>query len=214
MVITSLYPSTAGKGFLLWKSSVIRWGPSGYSLGFPGGLVGKEYTCNAGDLILIPGSGRSPGEGNGYPLQYSCLENFMDRGDTIVHGITESDTTERLSMSSRSVRFSRSVVSYSLQPHGLQRARLPCPLPTPRAYSDSCPSSWWCHPTIWIFQDNFLYFRSVIGTIFARSLTYSQVLKIWTLMGGHCLPPPVKSRVMKTWEVFFLTSIFHIILRS
>ena len=47
-----------------------------------------------------------------------------------------------------SVQFSYSVVSNSLWPHGLQNARLPCPLPTPRAYSNSCPSSWWCHPTI------------------------------------------------------------------
>ena len=47
-----------------------------------------------------------------------------------------------------SVQFSHSVMSDSLRPHGLQRFRLPCPLPTPRAYSDSCPSCWWCHPTI------------------------------------------------------------------
>ena len=47
-----------------------------------------------------------------------------------------------------SVQFSCSVVSDSLRPHGLQRARLPCPSPTSRAYSNSCPSSWWCHPTI------------------------------------------------------------------
>ena len=47
-----------------------------------------------------------------------------------------------------SVQFSCSVVSNSLQPHRLQYARLPCPSPTPRAYSNSCPSSWWCHPTI------------------------------------------------------------------
>ena len=47
---------------------------------FPGGSAGKESACNAGDLSLIPGSGRSPGEGNGNPLQYSCLENSMDRG--------------------------------------------------------------------------------------------------------------------------------------
>ena len=46
-----------------------------------------------------------------------------------------------------SVQFSRSVVSHSLWPHGLQHARPPCPLPTPRACSNSCPSSWWCHPT-------------------------------------------------------------------
>ena len=47
-----------------------------------------------------------------------------------------------------SVQFSHSVVSDSLQPHGLQHTRLPCPSPPPRAYSNSCPSSWWCHPTI------------------------------------------------------------------
>ena len=47
-----------------------------------------------------------------------------------------------------SVQFSSSVVSDSLQPHGLKHPRLPCPSPTPRAYSNPCPSSWWCHPTI------------------------------------------------------------------
>ena len=46
------------------------------------------------------------------------------------------------------IQFSCSVISDSLQPHGLQHAKFPCPLPTPRAYSNSCPSSWWCHPTI------------------------------------------------------------------
>ena len=48
--------------------------------GFPGHSDGKASTCNAGDPGLIPGSGKSPGEGNDYLLQYSCLENFMDRG--------------------------------------------------------------------------------------------------------------------------------------
>ena len=48
--------------------------------GFPGALYGKESACNAGELSLIPGSGRFPGVGNGNPLQYSCLENSMDRG--------------------------------------------------------------------------------------------------------------------------------------
>ena len=46
--------------------------------GFSGSSAGKESTCNTGDLDLIPGLGRSPGEGNGYPLQYSGLEDFMD----------------------------------------------------------------------------------------------------------------------------------------
>ena len=49
-------------------------------LGFPGDSVGKESACNTGDLDSVPVSGRSPGEGNGNPLQNSCLENSMDRG--------------------------------------------------------------------------------------------------------------------------------------
>ena len=65
-------------------------------MGFPGGSNGKESTCYAEDLGLIPGLGRSPGEGNDIPLQYSCLENPKDRGDwqAVVHRATESDTTE------------------------------------------------------------------------------------------------------------------------
>ena len=47
---------------------------------FPGGSDSKESTCSTGDLSSIPESGRSPGEGNGYPLQYSSLENFTDKG--------------------------------------------------------------------------------------------------------------------------------------
>ena len=60
--------------------------------GVPGGSDGKESICHAGDLGLISGSGRSPGEGNGYPLQYSCLENPMDRGAwwATVHGVAKS----------------------------------------------------------------------------------------------------------------------------
>ena len=68
-------------------------------LGFPGGSDGKESACNAGDAGSIPGWGRSPGEGRGYPLQYACLEKSMDRGAwrATVHGITKSRT--RLSSS-------------------------------------------------------------------------------------------------------------------
>ena len=56
----------------------------------------KEPTCNAGDPGSTPGSGRSPGEGNGYPLRYSCPENSMDRGawGATVHGVVELDMTE------------------------------------------------------------------------------------------------------------------------
>ena len=53
------------------------------SLGFPGGLYGKESACNAGDLGSIPGSVKFPGEGNGNPLQYSCLENPHGQGSLV-----------------------------------------------------------------------------------------------------------------------------------
>ena len=59
------------------------------SMDFPGGLAGKESACNAGDLGLIPGLGRSPREGKGYPVQYSGLENSVD---CIVHGVEKSLT--------------------------------------------------------------------------------------------------------------------------
>ena len=65
-------------------------------LGFPSASAGKEYTCSVGDLGSIPGLGRSPGEGNSYPLQYSGLENSMD---CTVHRVAEWDTTEQLSFS-------------------------------------------------------------------------------------------------------------------
>ena len=62
--------------------------------GFPGGWDGKESTCYVGDLGSTSGLGRSPGEGNGYPLQNSCLENSMDRGtrQALVHGVAKSWT--------------------------------------------------------------------------------------------------------------------------
>jgi len=63
-------------------------------MGFPGGSDGKESACNVGDLGLIPGLGRSPGEGNGYPVQYSFLENSTDRGawQSTAHGVANSWT--------------------------------------------------------------------------------------------------------------------------
>ena len=74
------------KGFWNLKATLLDTG------GFPGGLDGKESACNAGDPGSILGSGRYPGEGNGYPLQYSYLENFMDRGywNVTVHGVPKS----------------------------------------------------------------------------------------------------------------------------
>ena len=71
-------------------------------MGFPGGSAGKESACNARDLGSIPGLGRSPGEGNGYPLQYSCLENPMDRGALVGYGprgLKESNRPEWVTFS-------------------------------------------------------------------------------------------------------------------
>ena len=92
--------------------------------GFPHSSVSKESACNAGDLGLIPGLGRSPGEGNGNPLQYSCLENPMGRRAwwATVHGVTKSrtqlsDLTSLHTLKSESV--SCSVVSGFLPPHVL-----------------------------------------------------------------------------------------------
>ena len=64
--------------------------------GFPGGSDGKESACNMGDLGLIPGLGRFPGEGNANPLQYSCLGNLTDIGGwcAAVSGVAESDITQ------------------------------------------------------------------------------------------------------------------------
>ena len=63
--------------------------PTPVFLSFPGGSAGKESTCNVGDMGSIPGLGRSPREGNGYPLLYSGLENSMD---SIVHEVAKSRT--------------------------------------------------------------------------------------------------------------------------
>ena len=76
-----------------WAGKLVC-GRLGMFRGFPGGSDSKESTCNAGELASTPGSGRSLGEGNGSPLQYFCLEKFMDRGTwrAIVHGIAKSQT--------------------------------------------------------------------------------------------------------------------------
>ena len=125
----------------------IRWRrdrlPTPGFLGFPCSSAGKESTCNAGDLCLIPGFGRSPVEGKGYPFQYSGLENSMN---CIVHGFVKRQT--RLSNfhchlmvhQFSSVQFSHSVVSDSLRRHESQHARPPCPSPTPGVHPDSRPS--------------------------------------------------------------------------
>ena len=77
-----MHPGSAGMPALLETASLVA-------------QINKESACSAVSLGSIPGSGRSPGEGNGNPLQYSCLENPMDRGAwrATVYGVTESDTT-------------------------------------------------------------------------------------------------------------------------
>ena len=90
----------SGGGFLLRRCTdfALLCGSRGLLLGFPGGSDGKASACNAGDPGSIPGLGRSPGEGNGNPLQYSCLGNPTDGGAWLVtvHGVTKSDMTEQL----------------------------------------------------------------------------------------------------------------------
>ena len=77
------------KSWVLWQNI-----PRLTDLGFPGGSDGKESACSAGDLRLISGPGRSPGEANGYTLQYSCLENPMDKEVwwVTVHSVSKTQT--------------------------------------------------------------------------------------------------------------------------
>ena len=80
----------------IYKSVSLKVGVRAYA-GFPGGSMVKNPPANAGDTSLISGLGSSPGGGNGNPLQYSCLENSVDRGAwrATAHGVVEeSDTTE------------------------------------------------------------------------------------------------------------------------
>ena len=97
--IMSVFRQEERRGRILTFMNVNRVGHYIWSIiclisGFPGGSDGEESTCNIGNLGLIPASGRSSGEGNGYPLQYSCLENPMDRGAwrATVPGVTKRQT--------------------------------------------------------------------------------------------------------------------------
>ena len=83
-------------GISVLASKILVLNSTSNEQGLPCGSAGKESACNAGDLGLIPGLRRSPGEGKGYPLQYSGLENSKD---CIVHGVAEPDMTEQLSLS-------------------------------------------------------------------------------------------------------------------
>ena len=105
-----------------------------FTLGFPCGSDSKASACNVGDLGSTPGSWRSPGEGNGNPLQYSAWK------------ISWSEEPSRLqSMGSQSWTRLSDFMSNSLW---LQHARFPCPSPSPGVCSNVCLLSQWCHPTI------------------------------------------------------------------
>ena len=130
--------------------------------GFPGGSAVKnprvtQETWETQDQSWV---GKIPWRRAWRP-QHSCLGNPMDRGawSATIHRVTKSQTRlKQLGMHTGTVswewatvfevQFSRSVMSDSLQPHGLQHARPPCPSPTPEVHSNACPWSRWWHPTI------------------------------------------------------------------
>ena len=93
-VIYCIAQETLGLSFYSFFSSHALIAFKQYFWGFPGGSVVQNLSANAGDVSWIPGSGRSPGVGNGNPLQYSYLGNPMDRGAwwAAVHGVTKSQT--------------------------------------------------------------------------------------------------------------------------
>ena len=125
----------------------------------PWWLIGKESACNAGDVGSITESGRSPGEGNGNPLAYSCLENPTDRGtwQATVHGVRESGHDWAL-MHTQSLSIKHQPQGKDCQFSSVQLLSqvwpvvtpwiAPCPSPAPGVYSNSRPLSQWCHPTI------------------------------------------------------------------
>ena len=129
---------------------------------FWGGSAVKESACNAEDRGSIPGLGRSPGEGNGYPLQYSCLKF---QGQRRLAGCN----SWHHKLLDRTVQFILSVVSDSLWPHESQHARPPYPS-TPGVHPNSCPSSRWCHPAI--------SFSVVLFSSFPQSLPASGSLPV------------------------------------
>ena len=107
------------------------------------------------DLGSVPGSGRYPEEGNDNPLQYYCLENSMDRGgcQPTVHGIAKIphnwaiNTPLQNEILLYSIVQSFSCVQLYVTP-SMQHTMLPCPSLSPGVCLNSCPLSWWCHPTI------------------------------------------------------------------
>ena len=140
-------------------------------MGFPGGWGSKESAYSAGNPGSIPGSGRSPGEGNGNPLQHSCLENSMDRGAWRVaaRGNAESDMTERLTLSFSAIRDQYPVFFTSCASLGLFVGRgcslmavrwqiffsFQCSLGIHQLTLEGCNRRWLWHPWFLMWQEIF-----------------------------------------------------------
>ena len=125
-------------GYVLLGDKIIKWSLYRAKLTFLlRWLSGKDHLPMQ-SLEFDLWVGKFLGEGNDNPLQYACMENPMDRGawQVTVNGITKTQTQ-------LSIQFSSVAKScLTLQPHGLQHTRPPCPSPTPSLYSNSCPLSW------------------------------------------------------------------------
>ena len=115
----------------------------------------RTVACQAPLSMAFPGKGFFPGKNNGVGYHALLQGSFWPRNQT--QGSYSSFLAGRFFTTEppgkpliwfSSVQFSRSVESDSLRPHGLQHTRLPCPSPPPGACSNSCPASWWYHPTI------------------------------------------------------------------
>ena len=127
-------------------------------------LVVQNPPADAGDITdmgSIPGLGRFPWRKTWQPTPVFLPGESHGRRTLVgtVHRVEQNQTwLKRLSTHPQDlVQFSHSVMSDSLWPHGLQHARPPCPSPTPRVDSNSCPLSWWCHPTISFSVVSFSY---------------------------------------------------------
>ena len=185
---------------------------------FPGDSDGKASACNAGDPASIPGLERSPEEGNGNLLQYSYLENSMDRGAWLatVRRITESDTTERLTLDVdgarvwwRSVSVSWNIHFYHCHLAGLAWPAGPSALFTP--WMLFVPVLvWWLPGTVHVFKQHEIWDRInllVYNTIARDWLRWFQKIwsKMWLFRSLHFL----RRRVRLTPARFlFVCSLF------
>ena len=146
-------------------------------------------------LRHLPGWSVSPGSDYHYfsvpPL---CL--------ILVAAVTSVPSLEKPSSVS-SVQLSCSVVSDSWRPHGLQHARPPCPSPTPRVYSNSCPSRWWCHPTISSSVNLYIFNLSQHQSLFEWISSSHQVAKVLEFQLQHQAIYTLQKNPPNTQIIFF-----------